>query len=202
LRQIPEKRILLGIVLAFILWYVVFLSTLFYSFWYRVTGASLVLMIYTKYNKEKKIKILDISLEKVQIGIISGIALYSLFFIGFSVFKPFVSDGAVNVYRFRSELSLIIPAILLLITSFCEESFWRAFIQEYMFKLYGRFGIIITSLLYALIHLPTFNYPLVFAALIAGLYWGLIYVYTDSIWVVVFSHIAWTELVFVLLPLK
>ncbi|MHA2109787.1 MAG: CPBP family intramembrane glutamic endopeptidase [Candidatus Hodarchaeales archaeon] len=202
MRQIPEKRILLGIVLAFILWYVVFLSTLFYSFWYRVTGASLVLMIYTKYNKEKKIKILDISLEKVQIGIISGIALYSLFFIGFSVFKPFVSDGAVNVYRFRSELSLIIPAILLLITSFCEESFWRAFIQEYMFKLYGRFGIIITSLLYALIHLPTFNYPLVFAALIAGLYWGLIYVYTDSIWVVVFSHIAWTELVFVLLPLK
>jgi membrane protease YdiL (CAAX protease family) len=202
LRQIPEKRILLGIVLAFILWYFVFLSTLFYSFWYRVTGASLVLMIYTKYNKEKKIKILDISLEKVQIGIISGIALYSLFFIGFSVFKPFVSDGAVNVYRFRSELSLIIPAILLLITSFCEESFWRAFIQEYMFKLYGRFGIIITSLLYALIHLPTFNYPLVFAALIAGLYWGLIYVYTDSIWVVVFSHIAWTELVFVLLPLK
>jgi membrane protease YdiL (CAAX protease family) len=202
LRQIPEKRILLGIVLAFILWYFVFLSTLFYSFWYRVTGASLVLMIYTKYNKEKKIKILDISLEKVQIGIISGIALYSLFFIGFSVFKPFVSDGAVNVYRFRSELSLIIPAILLLITSFCEESFWRAFIQEYMFKLYGRFGIIITSLLYALIHLPTFNYPLVFAALIAGLYWGLIYVYTDSIWVVVFSHIAWTELGFVLLPLK
>jgi membrane protease YdiL (CAAX protease family) len=131
--------------------------------------------MYTKYNKEKKIEILDI---------------------------PFVSDGAVNVYRFRSELSLIIPAILLLITSFCEESFWRAFIQEYMFKLYGRFGIIITSLLYALIHLPTFNYPLVLAAFIAGLYWGLIYVYTDSFWVVVFSHIAWTELVFVFFPLK
>ena len=198
----PKKRIILGIVLAFILWYLVFLSNLLYSFWFRVTGASIVLMLYAKYYKEKKIEILCFSLVKVILGIFSGFALYSLFFIGFSVFKPFVSDGAVNVYRFRSELSLTIPAILLFITSFCEESFWIAFIQENLFKLYGRFGIIITSLLYALIHLPTFNYPLVFAALIAGLYWGLLYFYTNSFWVVVFSHIVWTELIFVLVPLK
>jgi membrane protease YdiL (CAAX protease family) len=158
--------------------------------------------MYAKYNKEKKIEIQGFSLEKVLVGIISGVALYSLFFIGFSLFKPFVSDGAVNVYRFRSELSLTIPAVLLLITSFCEETFWRAYIQKNLFKLYGRLGIVITSILYALIHLPTFNYPLVFAALIAGSYWGLLYVYADSFWVVVFSHIAWTELIFVLLPLK
>jgi membrane protease YdiL (CAAX protease family) len=192
----------MGIILAFILWYFVFLSTLFYSFWYRVTGASLVLMLYASNNRETKHEIIHLSLRKVLFGIISGVALYAIFFIGFTIFKPFVSSGAVDVYRFRTEFSLVIPATLLLITSFCEESFWRAFVQVNLFKLYGRYGIIITSLLYALIHLPTFNLPLVFAALIAGLYWGALYVYTDSFWVVVFSHIVWTELIFVFLPLK
>ena len=39
-------------------------------------------------------------------------------------------------------------------------------------------------------------------ALIAGLFWGLLYEYTESFWVVVFSHIVWTELIFVFLPLR
>jgi membrane protease YdiL (CAAX protease family) len=167
-----------------------------------VTGASLLLMLYAIFAGDKKLEPSYFSFEHLFIGIVSGIVLYSLFFIGFTIFKPLVSDGAVNVYRFRKEISLIIPSILLPFTSFCEEFFWRAFVQKNLFRDYGIYGMLITSILYALIHLPTLNLPLVFAALIAGLFWGVLYVYTDSLWIVVFSHMVWTEFIFVFLPLK
>ena len=109
--------------------------------------------------------------------------------------------GAVNVYLFRSELPLVVPASLLLITSYCEEYFWRHYIQTALEDGKGLRAVILTSILYASIHIPTMNLPLVVAALIAGLFWGIIYKYTGSLWLVVFSHIAWTELIFVFLPL-
>jgi membrane protease YdiL (CAAX protease family) len=153
------------------------------------------------YVSKKKPKLNKFSFRNALIGTISGIILYSLFYVGFTLFKPYVSAGALNVYRFRTEISLIIPGFLLLITSFCEELFWRAYIQKQLIKSYRKNGILFASLLYALIHLPTLNFPLMIAALIAGLYWGILYNYTSSLWVVVFSHIIWTELIFVFLPL-
>jgi len=62
-------------------------------------------------------------------------------------------------------------------------------------------GVLSTTLAYALIHAPTMNAPLILAAAIAGLFWGLIYQRTGNLWLVVASHLAWTELIFVLLPL-
>ena len=51
-------------------------------------------------------------------------------------------------------------------------------------------------------HAPTMNAPLILAAFIAGLFWGIVYQRTGSLWLVVASHLAWTELIFVLLPLR
>jgi membrane protease YdiL (CAAX protease family) len=188
-----------GIALSFILWYIVFLTEILSSFWYRVTLASIVLAVYARVNSSDTL--LKLERKDVIWGLGSGIGLYALFYLGFNVFRFLVERGAVNVYLFRSELSLIIPASLLLVTSFCEEYFWRHYVQTTFEDNQGLRGVIITSILYASIHIPTMNLPLVAAALIAGLFWGTIYKYTGSLWLVVFSHIAWTELIFVLLPL-
>ena len=189
----------LGIGLSFVLWYIVFLTEVLPSFWYRVTIASLVLAVYARKDSSdipSKLKRKDIIW-----GLGSGLGLYASFYFGFNVFRSMVELGAVNVYLFRTELPLIIPAILLLITSYCEEYFWRHYVQTAIDDDHGLRGVIITSVLYASIHIPTMNLPLIAAALIAGLFWGIIYKYTGSLWLVVFSHIAWTELIFVFLPL-
>ncbi len=202
MKQPKNTRIYIGILLAFILWYFVFLTDLLISFWYRVTAASISLATYAYFSKKKRAQIKTPKANDFIWGVTSGILLYALFFIGYHVFRPFVEAGALNVYEFRNEISLLLPASLLLITSFCEEYFWRGYIQRNMVTSLDRLGVVVTSMLYAAIHISTLNLPLVFAALIAGLTWGILYKYTDSIWVVTFSHIIWTELIFVFLPLK
>ena len=190
---------ILGIALSYIFWYIVFLTEILSSFWYRVTIASIILAVYARVNSSDS----PLKLERKDIiwGLGSGLGLYASFFVGFNVFRFLVEHGAVNVYLFRSELPLVLPASLLLITSYCEEYFWRHYIQTALEDGKGLRAVIITSILYASIHIPTMNLPLVAAALIAGLFWGIIYKYTGSLWLVVFSHIAWTELIFVFLPL-
>jgi len=188
-----------GIALSFILWYIVFLTDILSSFWYRVTIASIILAVYARMTSSDT----PLKLERKDVigGVGSGLGLYGSFFIGFNVFRFLVEHGAVDVYLFRTELPLGVPALLLLVTSFCEEYFWRHYVQTAFDDKQGLRGVIITSILYASIHIPTMNLPLVAAALIAGLFWGVLYKYTGSFWLVVFSHIVWTELIFVFLPL-
>ena len=196
----PDKNIIIGVLIAFLLWYLVFLSDLLFSFWYRVTGASIILAAYAyahRFSVHRRP-----NLKESLIGLGSGVFLYILFYLGFNIFRAYVAVGASNVYLFRTEIPLIISASLLLVTSFCEEYFWRRYIQKTLVQAYQAKGIIITSILYAAIHVPTNNIPLVLAALIAGTFWGFLYEYTDSFWIIVFSHIAWTELIFVILPLR
>jgi membrane protease YdiL (CAAX protease family) len=202
LRTTSNTRVFIGIAIAFILWYFVFLTELMTSFWYRVTLASILLAIYAYGIGINRVQNTNVSVKEIIWGVISGVLLYALFFLGFNIFRHFVEGGALNVYTFRDEVPLVVPATFLVITSFCEEYFWRGYIQKNMVASRGRSGVIVTSLIYASIHLPTFNMPLVVAALIAGLIWGIIYEKTDSIWIVYFSHLVWTELIFVFLPLK
>lgn len=196
----PYLRVVLGVTLAFFIWYLVFLSDILYSFWYRVAVGSLFLGLYAwRLNEENMLALPD--LRSSIIGVLSGALLYAIFLFGFNVFRPLLSSGAENVYQFRTELPIIIPSVLLMFTSFFEEFFWRGYVQRTLAADDKVRGVILTSMLYALIHLPTFNVPLIIAALLAGLAWGTIYELTDSIWIAVFSHIVWTELIFVFLPL-
>lgn len=190
----------IGIALSFTLWYIVFLTEVFWSFWYRVTLASIILVTYAYLKKEDKQET-DLNKGDILKGVASGLFLYTLFYVGFNLFRPLVEGGAMNVYMFRSELPLWLPGALLLITSFCEEYFWRYYIQNELVKTRKPYGIILTSILYAAIHIPTLNLPLIAAALIAGTFWGIIYSRTGSFWLVVFSHMVWTELIFVFIPL-
>lgn len=196
--KILDRKRIIGVGLAFLLWYFVFLSDYLVSFWYRVTLSAFILTIYA-YPSVGVPR--TINFKEIVYGLGSGVLLYGLFLVGFNIFKPFLEVDANSVYVFRDELPLVIPAVLLLVTSFCEEYFWRSYVQGNLTDLYGKTGILVTSVLYALIHISTFNLSLVAAAFIAGLIWGIIYYQLDSFWVVVFSHIVWTELIFVFLPL-
>ena len=203
LSEVSEtKNVVVGVGLAFALWYIVFLTDILGSFWYRVTVASIILALYAAvFGRGIAGGVNDISVSEALKGVFSGGFLYASFFVGYNVFRSLVESGASSVYLFRTDSSLYVAALSLLITSFCEEFFWRRYLQTVLVESYGGTGFSLSVLSYAFIHLPTGNLALVFAALIAGLFWGLLYEYTESFWVVVFSHIVWTELIFVFLPL-
>lgn len=197
------KTVIAGIGLAFALWYVVFLSHILDSFWYRVTVASIILALYAAiFGGGVAGGDHEISVSVVLKGFVSGGLLYASFFVGYNVFRSSVESGASSVYLFRTDSPLYIAGLSLIITSFCEEFFWRRYLQTALVESHGGTGLSLNALFYAFIHLPTGNLALVFAALVAGLFWGLIYEYTESFWVIVFSHIVWTELIFVFLPLR
>jgi len=197
------KNVVVSVSLAFALWYIVFLTNILSSFWYRVTVASIILALYAGiFGSGVAGGDHDISVSEVLRGVISGGFLYASFFVGYNVFRSSLESGARSVYLFRADSPLYVAGLLLIITSFCEEFFWRRYLQTVLVENHGGIGFTLSVLLYAFIHLPTGNLALVFAALIAGLFWGLLYDYTKSFWVVVFSHIVWTELIFMLLPLR
>jgi len=197
------KNVIGGISLAFASWYIVFLTQALGSFWYRVAVASICLALYAAiFGRGVAGRDYNLSPTVVLRGVVTGCLLYASFFVGYNVFKSSVESGASSVYLFRLDSPLYTVAVSLMITSICEEFFWRRYLQTALVESHGGTGFSLNALMYAFIHLPTGNLALVFAALIAGLFWGLLYEYTESFWVVVFSHTVWAELIFVFLPLK
>jgi membrane protease YdiL (CAAX protease family) len=197
-------RVIAGVGFALALWTFTFLSDALGVFWYRVTLSATVLAVYATLvdGGVMREQMDEPQLFTVVAGVGAGVFLYALFFLGYSSLEPLLEGGASEVYLFRLETPLTVVASTLVVTSFCEEYFWRAFIQRRLSEGYGdSWGIIASTLSYALIHTPTMNAPLVLAALIAGLFWGLLYKWYGSLWMVYASHLVWTELVFVLLPL-
>lgn len=190
-----------GLVAAIVLWYFVFATSFLGWFWARITLSSLVLALYAFIFGEGERFSFSFDTPLILKGIISGVILYVAFFLGFNILEPLVGEGARNVYVLGAETQQYVIIPILLLTSFCEEYFWRRYFQRTLTKYYGKSGLILASLGYTIIHVPTMNLPLIIAALIAGVYWGSIYEQTKSFDIVLWSHVVWTELIFVFLPL-
>ena len=63
-------------------------------------------------------------------------------------------------------------------------------------------AMLMTAIVYALVHIWSFNFMLVMAALVAGAFWGLIYRLRPSLLpALIVSHAVWDALVFVILPI-
>lgn len=143
-----------------------------------------------------------VHISMVLLGIISGFLLYWLLYFGYVIFKPFVAKGAEEVYALRHEAPQELIALSLIFTSFGEEVYWRGFVQhELQERLDGMKGLLTASAVYSSVHVWTLNLPLMLIALLMGLCWGAMYLKTKSLQSVVLSHVVWTELVFVFLPL-
>ena len=139
-------------------------------------------------------------------GILSALVLYGLFFLGGLMLRwmfPGADQGIAGVYAFRGQASSLRIALLMtLVIGPGEEFFWRGMVQHHLAGRYGSWiGVFTATLVYTLVHLPTANPVLLLAALVCGLYWGLLYHFTRSLPLVALSHTAWDLLVFLALPL-
>ena len=62
-------------------------------------------------------------------------------------------------------------------------------------------GWLFAALIYAAVHIWSFNFMLVMAALVCGIFWGLMYRYNKNLVPLVISHAVWDVAVFIVLPI-
>jgi len=142
---------------------------------------------------------------KVLLGLASAIVLYFVFFTGNYLSRllfDFAGEGIANVYAFKGDASGIrIALLMLLVIGPGEELFWRGFLQRHYENRLGKWGgFLLATAVYTGVHIFTGNIMLIVAALVAGLFWGWMYMRYKSMVMNVVSHTIWDIAVFLVLP--
>ena len=177
---------------------------------------------------ERKIRI-DRPLLQIAGGIALAFALWGIFWIGDKASQwlfDFARPEVDAVYSMKTGLpTWLIAVLLLVLIGPAEEFFWRGYVQKTLSKLFsakdgarsdapahstavaatGRaatWAFIATAVIYALVHIWSFNFMLIMAALVAGLVWGFIYrICPKALPALIISHALWDVLVFVVMPI-
>jgi len=204
------KKIMPAIIIAAILWFFMFSPWTkdYLNFWVGMSVSAGILSLMGLYIQRKNLKeLFDFKLSHIYIGIASAIALYLIFYIGNYISKiifPFAPTEVNNIYNNKVQANYIIISLLLLFwIGPAEEIFWRGFVQYNFLKKYSALTSLITSsIIYSLVHIWSFNFMLVMAALVCGLFWGYLFNRYRSIIPVLVSHSIWDFLIFILIPIS
>ena len=209
------SRLILAITTAALLWFYMFSPWTcgWPNFWIVMTFSAVILttlgLTFTTDRKD----LLKIGRPLVQVlaGIAIAFALWGIFWIGDKVSAwmfAFARPEVDSVYAMKEGLPAWLIAVLLLcLIGPAEELFWRGYVQRTMCRIFGGKrpedkAFILTAVIYALVHIWSFNFMLVMAALVAGLVWGLIYrLRPQALPALIVSHALWDALVFILLPI-
>ncbi|MFH1480833.1 MAG: type II CAAX endopeptidase family protein [Pseudomonadota bacterium] len=208
-----EKSVYWSILLAFGLWYGMFVWRPF-NFWLMMSLSTSLLILISCCYGHPLLQKSELTGRNILLGIFSAVVLYFLFWVGNHVlifiadfFPRMLPDRSGNlnaVYANMGELSpVLVGALLFFPIGFGEEIFWRGFVQRHFSRRWsGRTAFIVTTLLYTCVHLPTGNPVLILAALTVGLFWGGLYWATGSILPVLVSHMLWDPAIFVVWPIR
>lgn len=209
------SRLILAITTAALLWFYMFSPWTcgWPNFWIVMTFSAVILTTLglTFTTDRKDLLKIEKPLMQVLAGIAIAFALWGVFWIGDKVSAwmfTFARTEVDSVYAMKEGLPAWLIAVLLLcLIGPAEELFWRGYVQRTMCRIFGGKrpedkAFVLTAVIYALVHIWSFNFMLVMAALVAGLVWGLIYrLRTQALPALIVSHALWDALVFVLLPI-
>ena len=117
---------------------------------------------------------------------------------------PFAEGEIGSIYSMKDGTSpWLIGPLLLLVIGPAEEIFWRGFVQRQLsLKLNPTWAFVLTTAIYALVHIWALNFMLVVAAAVVGGVWGLLYrLWPKSLWTLIVSHAVWDVVVFLIFPI-
>ena len=205
-RRPATRQALAGMLLALGLWIAVFGLKLV-NFWLGLSCAALLLAGLSVFWAGWPLELREVTIRQTALGVLSAAGLYMLFALGRYIcvaLLPFASGQIGAVYAIRQEASQAVIALaLIFVTSPAEEIFWRGFLQRWSMNRFGEVqGWLLAALAYAGAHVASGNFMLTGAALVAGLFWGYMYVWTRSLYVCIVSHALWTVAIFLLWPLS
>ncbi len=205
---INPLQMLLCLVIAVLLLAVTFIFKPF-NFWLCISITALILAGLAVLLGGNTIEKRHLDLEAVLIGVGAAVGLCLLFWAASWLLRlPFLSILQVNAHleslyalKTSAPLYLIIP-VLLIITSPCEEIFWRGFVQRGITQSFGATkGWLLSAVLYALVHIVSLNPLLVAAAFVTGLIWGFMYQKQHHIVSCIICHALWALVIFIVFPL-
>lgn len=198
---------LITLVAAGVMWGVMF-GLEWGNFWLNMTGAATILAITGIVAMRSQLqRIFRFRAGHVAIGLVSAVVLYVVFWVGDFVSAaifPFAVDQVGGIYAMKTQMNpLTISLLLFFLIGPAEEVFWRGFLQDRFARRWGnRVGWIAAGFVYAIVHVWSWNFMLVMAALICGMFWGWMYLRWKSLWPGIVSHAAWDVLVFLILPIR
>ncbi len=182
------------------------------NFWYTMTATAIILTSISLYSCRETIKELSNHSMKAWLwwilgGFLIAFVLWWAFWIGDKVSAwlfGFARPQVELIYGMKSGTSPVVIALLLLfIIGPGEELFWRAFLQRRLMQRWGKnMGFIAATACYTLVHIWSFNFMLVMAALVAGCCWGFLYRLSPRLLpALIISHAVWDVCAFILFPI-
>jgi hypothetical protein len=174
------------------------------NFWIKIGLSVIAVTLYSLFWQRPKI---TFQLRSFVIGFLSAAVLYLIFFLGDKL-APFIlpeSKAQVGgIYALGEGTSnALIFLLLFFITGPGEEIFWRGFLQDRLMTRWGRMGgFLITTAVYAGVHLFSGNLLLILAALVAGSFWGLLYLWKKNLLIQITSHSFWSAVIFAVAPVQ
>lgn len=197
-----------SVVIAAGLWTVMFcpLTAPYVNFWGTMCISAVLLVTLVFFSSVRWWDDVRFDAGTVLAGIVSAACLWGIFWLGDKVSAwifSFADTQISSIYAIKSGISPVLLSLLLVfLIGPAEEIFWRGYVQRTLSERLGKnAGFVIATLIYAGVHLPSCNFMLVMAALVAGTVWGFIYrCFPDRFGVLLVSHALWDAAVFVWFP--
>ena len=173
------------------------------NFWVKIGASVLLVLGYSLCWRRPKI---TFRISSFFWGLFSAAFLYIIFFLGNSLAPYFIAgaQGQVGgIYSLGEGSSrYLVFLLLLLITGPGEEIFWRGFLQDQMMKRIGPLrGYLLATGVYAGVHVFSGNAILILAALMAGAFWGALYLWKRDLLIQITSHSFWSAFIFAVFPI-
>jgi membrane protease YdiL (CAAX protease family) len=213
--MVKNPILIIGIFIASLLWFLMFaefttIGNIIHNtyFWIAMTASASFLAVYSVVTQKTEFKnLLTINKKFILIGITHAVVLYGLSRFGVYIAQnlfDFVVPQIEAIYSTRSQMDdLYIGLLLIFLIGPAEEIFWRGFVQNKLEVVTNPTkAFIITTAIYALVHIWAFNPMLMFAALVLGVHWGLMFKKYKSIVPGVISHALWDAMIFVIFPIQ
>ncbi len=210
-----SRRLIAAVLTAAALWFYLFSpwTNGYPNFWIVMSFAAIVLTTLGMSFTADRSKLFQIEKPLLQFlgGVALAFALWGIFWIGdklSALMFDFARPQVDSVYAMKEGIPQWLIALLLIcLIGPAEELFWRGYVQRTLSRiLSGKhaadYAFIITAAVYALVHIWSFNFMLVMAALVAGAVWGLLYrLFPKALPALVVSHALWDVLVFIIMPI-
>ena len=207
-----RSRITTAIAVAAVLWFIMFSpwTAPHVPFWGAMAASSCILLALGFIFFPDWHKGLKFNLSQMILGLAIAALMWGIFWLGdklSSLMFSFARPQVDNIYALKDgSMKWLLAAQLLLLTGPAEEIFWRGCLQKAIGDaLEGKklrnarfMAALITLAAYTLIHIWSFNFMLIMAALVAGAVWGLLY-WLKPQWLpaLIVSHAIWDVAVLV-----
>ena len=194
------------VLLASALWFITFYLT-WSIFWIKISASAATLALLSIWLQPDPREYFKFNGRAIILGLLSAAVLYLIFWTGkavSAVILPFAGHQIGGIYDKGAGTSMWVIALLLFfITGPAEELYWRGYLQKNLMVRFGRWqGWLLATVIYAAVHIWSFNFMLIGAAFVAGAFWGAMYWYLRDLAPVIISHSVWSAVIFAVLPMS